>query len=75
MVYQRIQQPKLADAIAGQLEQMILEGSLQTGQRLPSERELAIQLDVSRPTIRDAIQQLEIRGLLERRQGRGTGCG
>lgn len=72
MVYQRIQQPKLADAIAEQLEQMILEGSLQTGQRLPSERELATQLDVSRPTVRDAIQQLEIRGLLERRQGRGT---
>ena len=72
MVYQKIQQPKLADAIAEQLEQMILEGSLESGQRLPSERDLALQLEVSRPTVRDAILRLESKGLLERRQGRGT---
>lgn len=72
MVYQKIQQPKLSDAIAEQLEQMILEGSLESGQRLPSERELAVQLEVSRPTVRDAILKLESKGLLERRQGRGT---
>ena len=72
MVYQKIQQPKLSDAIAAQLERMILEGSLESGQRLPSERELAVQLEVSRPTVRDAILRLESKGLLERRQGRGT---
>jgi GntR family transcriptional repressor for pyruvate dehydrogenase complex len=72
MVYQKIQQPKLADAIAEQLEQMILEGSLESGERLPSERDLALQLEVSRPTVRDAILRLESKGLLDRRQGRGT---
>jgi len=72
MVYQKIQQLKLSDAIAEQLEQMILEGSLESGQRLPSERDLALQFEVSRPTVRDAILKLESKGLLERRQGRGT---
>ena len=72
MVYRKIQQPKLSDAIAEQLEQMILEGSLESGQRLPSERDLALQFEVSRPTVRDAILRLESKGLLERRQGRGT---
>ncbi len=50
---------KLADAIVAELEQMILEGSLQPGQKLPPERELAIQFQVSRPSLREAIQRLE----------------
>ena len=49
MPYLKITQPKLADAIVAELEQMILEGSLQPGQKLPPERELAIQFQVSRP--------------------------
>ena len=40
---------------------MILEGSLQPGQKLPPERELAIQFQVSRPSLREAIQRLEAR--------------
>ncbi|ALP40328.1 hypothetical protein WL1483_909 [Aeromonas schubertii] len=43
MPYRKITQPKLADAIVAELENMILEGSLQPGQKLPPERELAIQ--------------------------------
>ena len=42
MPYLKITQPKLADAIVAELESMILEGSLQPGQKLPPERELAI---------------------------------
>lgn len=52
MPYLKITQPKLADAIVAELEQMILEGSLQPGQKLPPERELAIQFQVSRPAAR-----------------------
>ncbi|RLV58637.1 pyruvate dehydrogenase complex transcriptional repressor PdhR [Parashewanella curva] len=72
MAYSKVSQPKISDVIMGQLEQMILEGSLQPGQKLPPERELAAQFDVSRPSLREAIQKLEVKGLLSRRQGGGT---
>lgn len=72
MVYRKIRQPKLSDAIVEALENMILEGSLRPGEKLPAERELAKQFDVSRPSIREAIQALEAKGLLLRRQGGGT---
>lgn len=72
MAYSKINQPKISDVIMGQLEQMILEGSLQPGQKIPPERELALQFEVSRPSLREAIQKLEIKGLLMRRQGGGT---
>lgn len=75
MAYQKIKQPKIADVIEAQLESMILEGSLNPGQKLPPERELAKQFDVSRPSLREAIQRLEARGLLTRRHGGGTFVG
>ncbi|MGL4473908.1 MAG: pyruvate dehydrogenase complex transcriptional repressor PdhR [Shewanella sp.] len=72
MAYSKINQPKISDVIMQHLERMILEGSLQPGQKLPAERELAIQFEVSRPSLREAIQKLEAKGLLLRRQGGGT---
>ena len=67
-----VKQAKLSDIILAQLETMILEGSLKPGQKLPAERELAKQFDVSRPSLREAIQKLEAKGLITRRQGGGT---
>ncbi|SDH39835.1 transcriptional regulator, GntR family [Vibrio xiamenensis] len=72
MAYQRIRQPKLSDVIEQELERLIVEGTLSAGQKLPPERELAKQFDVSRPSIREAIQRLEAKRLLTRRQGGGT---
>ncbi|MFC5078709.1 Pyruvate dehydrogenase complex repressor [Vibrio thalassae] len=72
MAYQRIRQPKLSDVIEQELERLIVEGTLSAGQQLPPERELAKQFDVSRPSIREAIQRLEAKKLLTRRQGGGT---
>lgn len=72
MAYNKINQPKISDAIVEQLERMILEGCLQPGQKLLPERELASQFHVSRPSLREAIQKLEAKGLLTRRQGGGT---
>ncbi|WP_218354076.1 GntR family transcriptional regulator [Alteromonas lipotrueiana] len=63
---------KLSDVITEQLESMILEGALLAGQKLPPERELATQFDVSRPSLREAIGNLQARGLVERKQGGGT---
>lgn len=72
MVYKRVKQPRISDVIMQQLETMILEGALKPGQRLPPERELAVQFEVSRPSVREAMQKLAARGLLVSRQGGGT---
>lgn len=68
----KIKAAKLSDVILQQLENMILEGSLAPGEKLPPERELAKQFEVSRPSLREAIQKLEAKGLVTRRQGGGT---
>ncbi len=72
MSIRSIRQKKVSEIIMEQLESMILEGSYQPGQRLPSERELAKQFEVSRPSLREALQKLEAKGLVCSRQGGGT---
>ncbi|WP_207061505.1 pyruvate dehydrogenase complex transcriptional repressor PdhR [Motiliproteus sp. SC1-56] len=72
MSYKRVKQAKVSDVIMAEIETMILEGSLKPGQRLPSERELAKEFDVSRPSLREAVQKLVAKGLLKSRQGGGT---
>ena len=72
MAYEKIKHPKLADVIEYRLEKMILDGSLALGEKLPAERELAKLFDVSRPSLREAVQRLESKGLLTRRHGEGT---
>lgn len=72
MLSERIKQPKLSDAIVEHFQTLIVEGTLAPGERLPPERELAEQLDVSRPSLREALQKLETRGLIEIRQGGRT---
>src|SRR5690606_10587644 len=68
----KIKPAKLSDRIVEQLENMLLEGSFAPGQKLPPERDLAQMFAVSRPSLREAIQKLEAKGLLSRRQGGGT---
>ena len=72
MEFAKIKQERVSDAIARQLETMILEGVLKPGERLPPERELAQELAVSRPSLREALQKLETVGFLESRHGGGT---
>lgn len=69
---ERVAQTKLSDVIVAQIEAMIVDGTWSPGARLPAERELAQQFAVSRPSVREAIQKLEAKGLLRRRQGGGT---
>ncbi len=56
---------RLADAISGRIEKMILEGVIRPGEKLIAERELAEKLGVSRPSLRDALEKLEEKGLLK----------
>jgi GntR family transcriptional regulator, transcriptional repressor for pyruvate dehydrogenase complex len=62
---QTIRPAKLADAIADRLEKLILEGVLRPGEKLAAERELAEKLDVSRPSLRKALDKLQAKGLIE----------
>jgi DNA-binding FadR family transcriptional regulator len=62
----------LSDGVADQIQQMILRGDLASGDRLPTELELADALGVSRSVIRDAMRALSAKGLVAVRQGHGT---
>jgi GntR family transcriptional regulator len=62
----------LAGACAAELSRAIARGTYPAGGRLPSEEELALELGVSRATVRDALRSLADRGLIVRRHGRGT---
>ena len=55
-----------------QLRRLIVSGRWQTGERIPTEMQLARHLDISRTTVRIATQRLEVEGLIKRRAGRGT---
>jgi GntR family transcriptional repressor for pyruvate dehydrogenase complex len=63
---------KLSTAVTRQIEKLILRGILRPGERLPSERELSDRLQVSRPSLREAIADLSERGLLTSRAGAGV---
>jgi GntR family transcriptional repressor for pyruvate dehydrogenase complex len=63
---------RLVDRVVNNVQQLIVDGQLAPGDRLPPERELAEQIGVSRTVIREAVHILVARGLLESRQGVGT---
>lgn len=71
-LYARISHSRTADEVVQQIELLILEGVLRDGDRLPGERELSRRFDVSRPILREALKELEARGLVESRHGGGT---
>lgn len=71
-IFSRIAHSRTADEVIQQIESLILEGVLRAGDRLPGEREMAKQFDVSRPILRDALKALEARGLMMTRHGGGT---
>lgn len=58
-----------ADAVARHIENLILEGSLRPGEPLLPEREMALRLDVSRPTLRQGMKMLEDKGILSAEPG------
>jgi GntR family transcriptional repressor for pyruvate dehydrogenase complex len=63
---------KKSSFIADQVLQMIRSGHFKAGSKLPSERTIAEQMGVSRPSLREAISALQIVGILESRPGDGT---
>ncbi|WP_265822711.1 FadR/GntR family transcriptional regulator [Geovibrio ferrireducens] len=72
MKFEKIRQKKISDIIYEQIKKMILTAQLAPAERLPSERELAAQLGVSRPSLREALHKLEAQGFLTQNHGDGT---
>jgi len=68
---QTIEPRRLYRQIADQLRALVEGGEFAPGARLPAERELAWQLGVSRPSVREALIALEVEGLVEVRMGSG----
>ena len=62
---------KLYQRVADAITTAIAQGQYAVGSRLPAERDLAEEFSVSRPTIREAMIALEIRGLVGARKGSG----
>jgi DNA-binding FadR family transcriptional regulator len=62
----------LTDEIATVLRDRVLSGDFSSGDRLPSEQQLADSFQVSRPVIREAIARLKVEGLIDTKQGLGA---
>jgi len=72
MPFEPVQQEKLSHGVIRQIEGLILRGVLRPGERLPSEREMSERMGVSRPSLREALADLQDRGLLSSRAGAGV---
>ncbi len=72
MEFTEVKTKKLYRLVVQQIQEMIYEGKLKAGDRLPTERELVKQLNISRASIREALRSLDIMGLVESRPGEGT---
>ena len=70
--FQEIPRERVADRVAQELMKLIATGKLMPGERLPGERQLAEMMNVSRVSVRAALQQLKARGFVTAVQGGGT---
>jgi len=74
MSFSPVKQNRIAVEIVNQLKAAILSGRFTPGERLPSERELTRQFQVSRVVVREALRELEIKGLVKILQGPAGGA-
>jgi GntR family transcriptional repressor for pyruvate dehydrogenase complex len=68
----QLKRSRLSEQVVERIQALIVADSLRPGDKLPSERELAEQLDVSRTVVREAIRVLSVRGLVRAKPGCGT---
>ena len=74
MAFKPVKQDRIAVAIVNQLKAAILSGRFKPGERMPAERELTEQFQVSRVVVREAIRELEIKGFVKILQGTTGGA-
>ncbi|WP_327088768.1 FadR family transcriptional regulator [Nonomuraea sp. NBC_01738] len=70
-----VSRPTLSDALTERMLELIREGGLRPGDRLPSTRELSQRFAVTTPTLREALRRLEATGAIEMRHGSGIYVG
>jgi len=71
-LFNQVKRLTVAETIVEQVKQLIVQGQLTSGQKLPSERELAEELGVGRSSVREATSALVALGIAEVRQGEGV---
>ncbi len=71
-LFQTVNKQRLVERVVTDVQELIIQGKLAVGAKLPPERELAELLGVSRTVIREAVRILVTKGLLESRHGIGT---
>lgn len=71
-LFKTVKPKRVTEEIVNQMLDLIGQGTLAPGQRLPSEREMAQSMGVSRPTLREALKRLEYVGFLDTVQGGGS---
>ncbi len=67
-----IKPKRISDQVFEQLRELIYKGDFKSGSQIPPERDLAQSMEVSRTSVRNAINKLVTMGILEHRQGQGT---
>ncbi len=72
MAFKQVQTERISHSASQQIKQLILRGILRPGDRLPSERELSENLAVSRPFLREAIANLQAKGVLTTKASAGV---
>ncbi len=71
-IFQSVEKTKLSYEVANQIAQAINEGRFQPGDTLPPARSLALQFDVSRPIVHEALTILQIQGYISVKHGKGV---
>jgi len=71
-ILQPIKRPKLSEQVERELKALIFGNKLRAGEKLPSEEELAEQLQVGRRSVREALQSLQTMGFIEIKHGKGA---
>jgi GntR family transcriptional regulator, transcriptional repressor for pyruvate dehydrogenase complex len=64
---------RATDLIENRISNLIIKGTIKPGEKLPTEKQLSVQFDVSIVTVREALRGLEVAGLIEKKRGKGGG--
>ncbi len=71
-LFEPVESGSVVDSVTQQIEDLIISGVLKEGAKLPSEREIAELMEVSRPKVREALKRLEENQLIQIRHGEGS---
>ena len=71
-MFTEVKNIQLYDEVVSQVKEEIKKGNLKSGEKLPSEQEMAKMFNVSRSTIREALTILRVEGIVETKKGVGT---